>query len=83
MAVAPRGAYISDIIISSYIHIGSISLFVALAEQIASNTDDRGWILSCLYKNKGFAPSMEVIWDDYMKVYTPLQATALILVDCS
>ena len=36
------GAYISDIIILSYIHIGSISLYVVLAEQIASNRIDRG-----------------------------------------
>ena len=53
------------------------------AEQIASNTIDWGWIQSCLYKNKGSAPSMEVIQDNYLKVYTPLGATSLILVDFS
>ena len=44
---------------------------------------ERGWILSCLHKNKGSAPSVEVVRDDYMKVYTLLGATTLKLVDFS
>ena len=40
-----------------------------------------GFNLACI--KKGSAPSMEIIRDDYMKVYTPMEATALILVDFS
>ena len=40
-----------------------------------------GFNIACI--KIGFAPSIEVIRDDYMKVYTPLGATALILADFS
>ena len=66
VTVAPRGAYIFDRITSTYIHI-SIRLSVVQAEQIVYITIDMGWIYSCLYKNRGPAPSVEVIQDDYLK----------------
>ena len=43
---------------------------------------EAGFNLACI-KKKDSAPSMERIQDDYMKLYTPLGAAALILVEFS
>ena len=44
-----------------------MAFVVVQAEEILCITIDRGWIKSCLYKNKGSAPSKKVIQDDYLK----------------
>jgi hypothetical protein len=46
----------------------ALSMFVVVqAEEILCITINRGWIYSCLYINKGSAPSEKVIQDDYLK----------------
>ena len=80
-AVASMGAYISDIIILSYIQHKPL-LLSWLKKLHTIRLRGAGFNLTCI-KNNGSAPSMEVIQDDYIKVYTPLGATALILVNFS
>ena len=60
-AVAPREAYIFDKIISSYIHIGSISL--CLNNSYILRLTGAGFNIA-MYENKVSAPSVEVTQDE-------------------